>query len=229
MNESDFLALVDRAVLRVTADIGRIGHLVCTQSRSKNEPTIREPEMRTAFQQEAEASGVFYGIEVPTKHTYSFKGKSRRKALIDLAFLTSPIETDRDVIVEFKEGQPSGGLTGDSDELDYPTITKDVHKLWAEPARSGRCMFHICQAANAGTLPAVISKYNAVTLSAKRSASITISDHKGRANEYGGGWFILYVFVLRGRGTSLGSSLQRYRWSGTEWELERKAELVPSI
>ena len=54
MTEAEFIEFARSAALRATSNIGQIGHLVCTQANAKGEPTVREPEMRAAFQQEAE-------------------------------------------------------------------------------------------------------------------------------------------------------------------------------
>ena len=163
MTESEFIGFARSAASRATSNIGQIGHLVCTQANAKGEPKLREPERRVAFQQEAEERGLFYGIEVPTIHTYRFVdrvGEKRRRALVDFVLLGSDSTTaDRDVLVEFKQGQLNRVLPTEDTPLDYPKITKDLHKLWAEPGRHGRCIFHICQAADAGTLSAIGARY----------------------------------------------------------------------
>jgi len=52
---------------------GRIGGLALTQSLADRSPQIREPEMRHALAQEAEArKDVRSGIEVPARQTYRF-------------------------------------------------------------------------------------------------------------------------------------------------------------
>ena len=108
MTEAEFIELARATALRATSNIGQIGHLVCTQANGKQEPTLREPEMRSSFQQEAEERGLFYGIEVPTKYTYRFvdtEGQRRRRALVDFALLgAGAAAADRDVLVEFKQG-----------------------------------------------------------------------------------------------------------------------------
>jgi len=220
MTENEFQELVDSAVLRITANIGHIGYLVSTQWRNGNEPTLREPEIRTAFQLTAEDYQRYYGIEVPTRHTYRFEGEGYRRALIDFVLLTSSSHVDRDVILEFKEGQPAMVKTDELGAFDCPAITKDLHKLFAEPATSGRCMFHICQAAHSGTVPAVIRKYNEVTKSAKEKAAVTIANHVPMLSQHAGGWFFLYILVLHGRGQQQGWSLQRYSWNGMEWTVK---------
>ena len=133
MTEAEFLEFARSAALRATSNIGSIGHLVCMQANAKGEPTLREPEMRTAFQQEAEERGLFYGIEVPTHYTYRFTDKKRelrRRAPVDFALLGSDSTTaDRDVLVKFKRGQPNRVLPTEDTPQDYPMITKDLHKL----------------------------------------------------------------------------------------------------
>ena len=162
MTEDDFCGFVDQSVKRATDRIGRVGHLLCTQSANPRERKLREPEMRIAFQQEAEARNLFYGIEVPTTYPYRISGEGERCALIDFALLEDALDTDgrivRNVLMELKEGQPYKVRADESSAFDCPTITKDMHRLWAEPARFGRCIFHICQAADSGTPRGVAQK-----------------------------------------------------------------------
>ena len=233
MNEADFIVFTRSASLRATSNIGRIGHLVCTQANQKQEPTLREPEMRTAFQQEAEERGLFYGIEVPTVHAYRFttkEGIKERRALVDFALLGSASATaDRDVLVEFKQGQPNRVLPVGDTLLDYPKISKDLHKLWAEPGRHGRYMFHICQAADEGTLAAIEAKYNSVTQNAMNLASKTVGANSADAQKgiLSDRWFLLLVLVLHQRGSNTGSSLHSATWQGSHWEFQ-KPEPLPS-
>jgi hypothetical protein len=224
MTEAEFIEYARAAALRATSNIGQIGHLVCTQAKNPKEPILREPEMRTAFQQEAEAREMFYGIEVPTKYPYRFvdtEGQSRRRALVDFALLNSgEAKSDRNVLVEFKQGQPNRVLSKVDDSFDYPKITKDIHKLWAEPVRHGSCMFHICQAADRGTLAATEAKYNAVTQNAMNLASATISGNLEvlRDDTTSERWFLLLILVLHQRGETTGSFLHRATWQKDHWK-----------
>ena len=221
MTETEFLDFARNASSRATSNVGRVGHLICTQARNTKKPTLREPEMRTAFQQEAEERRLFYGIEVPTVYSYQFTGVGTRRALVDFALLASDTaKADRDVLVEFKQGQPNGVRSAVDDTFDYPKITKDLHKLWAEPVRHGRCMFHICQAANSGTLSAVQAKYNAVTQEAITRASKTMDENpESTAADFpSDAWFLLLILVLHQRGEKTGSFLHRATWEEKQWK-----------
>lgn len=105
MTENEFLDFARDAARLATSTPGTIGNLVLTQERTVNEPTLREPEMRTAFQLQANKVGHLYGIEVPTRENYIFTGKSERgrRALVDFALLdaASP-RTIRDVLIELR-------------------------------------------------------------------------------------------------------------------------------
>jgi len=177
---------------------------------------------------------------VPTNHTYRFvdkEGELQRRALVDFALLGSASATaDRDVLVEFKQGQPSGVRSVEDPSLDYPTITKDLHKLWAEPSLHGRCMFHICQAADEGcqadsrTFSAIEAKYNAVTQNAINLASKTTGGHSDLAAQDGNGpnrWFLLLILVLHQRGEKTGSSLNKATWDGSRWAFSEPELLLP--
>ena len=240
MTEAEFFEFARSAALRATSNIGRIGHLVCTQANKKQEPTLREPEMRTAFQQEAEERKLLYGIEVPTQYKYRFVdkvGTVRRRALVDFVLLGSdPATMDRDVLVEFKQGQPNRVLPTEDTPLDYPKITKDLHKLLAEPGCHGRCMFHICQAADEGcqadsrTFAAIEAKYNAVTQNAINLASKTTGGHSDLAAQDGNGpnrWFLLLILVLHQRGEKTGSYLHKATWDGSRWAFLKPELLSP--
>ena len=232
MTEAEFLDFARAAALRATRNIGRIGNLVCTQANAKGEPTLREPEMRTAFQQEAEEQGLFYGIEVPTRYTYRFttkEGTKQRRALVDFALLGSAsVTADRNVLVEFKQGQPNRILPTEDTPLDYPKITKDLHKLWAEPVRHGRCMFHICQAADSGTFSAIEAKYNAVTQNAISLAAETVGENPANAQDgiLSDCWFLLLILVLHQRGSSTGSFLHAGTWQGSHWKFDKPEPLL---
>lgn len=235
MTEAEFLEFTRSAALRATSNIGRIGHLVCTQANAKGEPTLREPEIRSAFQQEAEERGLYYGIEVPTNYTYRFtnkEGEKRRRALVDFALHGSDLErVNWDVLLEFKQGQPSVVRSGENAAPDYPTIRKDLHKLWGEPANYGRCMFHICRAADAGTLTAIKAKYNAVTHNSMNLASATMRAHSGPAAQGDNGhdrWFLLLILVLRQRDEQSGSFLHRATWDGSQWVFIKPEPLSPA-
>jgi len=171
---------------------------------------------------------------VPTNHTYRFvdkEGELQRRALVDFALLGSASATaDRDVLVEFKQGQPSGVRSVEDPSLDYPTITKDLHKLWAEPSLHGRCMFHICQAADAGTLAAIEAKYNAVTQNAINLSAETTGGHSDPAAQNGNGpdrWFLLLILVLHQRGEKTGSFLHKATWDGSRWAFSEPELLTP--
>lgn len=230
MTENEFFEFACRSAKRATSNFGRIGHLICTQKRSLLELTLREPEMRTAFQQEAEHSNVFYGIEVPTRHTYRFtntaNGTTYRRGLIDFALLDSPSATETpDVLVELKEGPPNWAQIIQEDKSaldDYPKITKDIHKMSAEPAKSGRCMLHICQAADSGTINALLKKYDAVTQRAMDSAIATVTRCSGQACD---GWFMLVILVVHQRGASKGSFIHRYSWANDHWNKSQTVQL----
>lgn len=228
MTESDFLDFARAAVRRIAVRPDRIGNLVLTQTRKGDEPTLREPEMRTALQQEADHRGLLYGIEVPTRHTYQFTGIGKRRALTDFALLDPETPNEvRDVLVELKEGQPSGKDAEVEGEVvaDSPAISKDLHKLRAERVRYGRCMLHICQAANAGTLPALVKKYDAAMRRALVSASATVGDTAAAHSqkEASEPWFILLILVLRQRGkanAAQGPRLYIGKWDGVGWTLQ---------
>ena len=85
-------------------------------------------------------------------------------------------------------------------------------------------MFHICQAAHAGTLAAIKAKYNAVTQEAMSLASKTMGANPGSAPDSitPHGWFLLLILVcisgatrwgrfcmLVHRGKTIGSSKKR--------------------
>ena len=73
MDAGQFKNFVKAAVIREVSGSGRIGGLALTQSLSDRSPRIREPEMRHALAQEAEArKDVRYGIEVQTRQSYRF-------------------------------------------------------------------------------------------------------------------------------------------------------------
>ena len=110
---------------------------------------VREPEARHVICQVLAKDRIYHGIEVPTIGLYRFSGKGKRRALIDLTIF----EGQRRLInIELKEGQPSK-----SDKKVNP-IEKDVEKLLCEDV-IGTAFFHILQASDRGTMPAIIKKY----------------------------------------------------------------------
>ncbi len=72
MNQDKFREFVVAASKQAINPVGKIGHLVLTQTVPTGEPEIREPEMRHALAQEAERRQLTYGIEVPTDLKYRF-------------------------------------------------------------------------------------------------------------------------------------------------------------
>lgn len=162
MTRDEFLSFARGAAHRAVSADGRMDCLVYTQVESE-QPKVREPELQFAFGMEAEALGLLYGVEVPTHELYRFtreEGLGRRRGCMDFVLLGAPTpDAARLVLAEFKEGQPST-LTDERGTY-CPAISKDLHKLLREPAASGKSMVHICHAANAGTLRAVLAKYDA--------------------------------------------------------------------
>ena len=117
------------------------------------------------------------------------------------------------------KGQPSGVRSVEDPSLDYPTITKDLHKLWAEPSLHGRCMFHICQAADSGRFSVIKDKYNAATQNALSLASETRRQNLGAAQDEteSDDWLVLLILVLHQRLGKTGSYLHRAKWDGSRW------------
>jgi len=231
VTETEFLTFIRAGALLATQVPGRVGYLVLTQERMRGEPTLREPELRTALQIQASLGKLLYGIEVPTFYSYSFAGNSGRKALTDIALLSGadPYDT-RSVLIELKEGQPavtistSGGLK----VVDVPAIRKDMHKLLAEPVMHGRCMLHICQATDQRTLPTLVAKYDAAT----RAAMLDMEKTRTAQPEIGRRlppppgdlWFLLIFLVLHQRGrefANLGACLHIGTWDGNHWNVKQ--------
>jgi hypothetical protein len=182
---------------------GRIGNLVLTQTNDSDEPVIREPEMRQAFclTLDKEDWELPYGIEVPTKRQYRFvdeTGGVKTSARHDLVVLTETEEGfARDVLFESKREQPK--LVSRPDRIDCPAISKDYRKLLMEEGKSGKCMFHICHAANRGTLLAVLEKYNAGfsrALAKSRADAATLGINLDQNEQC---WFALYILVVNDR------------------------------
>ena len=200
----EFLEFARGSALRATSSPGRVGHLVLTQTTATSERKLREPELRHALAQEAEARSLLYGVEVPTFHTYRFvkaPGDKQRAARTDFALLQAGMpDYSSAVLVELKEGQPGRGTT---DMLDCPAIRKDFEKLLREPATFGKAIIHICHAWDGGTIPGVLEKYNM----ALREAVLRVptkSDPEPWTKDKC--WFELLVLVLHRRGKD-GSSM----------------------
>ena len=207
MTAEEFLVFVRKTAHRATEHDGRVGNLVCTrtaQTVSRAEPKLREPELRVAMQQEAETCGQFYGIEVPTRYTYRFTGIGEigRRALTDFALLESSNPTaHRTVLVEFKAGQQRATDREGID--DYRKITKDLHKLLAEPAMYGCCMLHVCHAADDSTIEALKTTYTSAMKTARPLADATIQNNELVLRDHivgGTPWFLLLVLVVHQRG-----------------------------
>ena len=160
---------------------GRIGNLVLSVNK-RNESLIREPEMVYAFGRVLDGDGRRDGIEVPTVGLYRFTPRQGRKTIRARHDLVLFDGGERDVLVEFKKGQPGGKAS--------PAIGKDFQKLLREEVKSGKAMFHICHAAKQKTVPALIGKYNRA-LAAARAA---VAGHDLTHNERN--WFALYILVL---------------------------------
>lgn len=162
MEEATFRGLCVEVSKLAVAQPGRIGNLVLSVDGC-GESLIREPEMIHAFARTLDAKGDSYGIEVPTDGRYRFVdqvGERTMRARHDLVIFG---EAGPEVLVELKREQPA--TRGE----DYPAISKDLRKLLLEEAL-GKSMFHIFHASDAGTLPAVLSKY--VAAFAFASASV---------------------------------------------------------
>ncbi len=84
---------------------GRIGNLVLSVNK-RNESLIREPEMVYAFGRVLDGDGRRYGIEVPTVGLYWFTPRQGRKTIRARHDLVLFDGGERDVLVEFKKGQP---------------------------------------------------------------------------------------------------------------------------
>jgi hypothetical protein len=203
MDQATFHELCHQASQLAVIAEGRISNLVLTQANDGDEPTIREPEMRHAFclTLESDRWRLPYGIEVPTKRRYRFvdeTGENKTTARHDLVLLAD-VEgaLKRDVLFESKREQPS--LVARPGGIDCPAISKDYRKLLMEEGESGKCMFHICHAADRGTLPAVLEKYNAGFTNAHArsltdAATLGVDlSHNERC------WFALYILVVNDR------------------------------
>jgi hypothetical protein len=208
VNQADFVSFVAAAARRAVGHT--VGRLVLTRTR-KGEPVLREPEMRHALAQEAEArhEPLHYGIEVPTKEVYRFTlepGDGEVSARHDFVVLAEARhDAARMNLVELKREQPE--VTRGAAGTDCPKIRKDLQKLLLEPALDGKCMLHLFHAAKSGTIPSVLTKYNAAMPQAIRRAREAIR----RAREAttrdplpdlaaDRSWFSLFILVVRQRG-----------------------------
>ena len=208
MNQADFVSFVAAASRRAVGHA--VGRLLLTQSATNGEPMLREPEMRHALAQEAEArpEPLHYGIEVPTREVYRFTlepGDAQTSARHDFAVLAAArSDAARLNLVELKREQPE--MKPGADGADCPKIRKDLEKLLLESAVDGKCMLHLFHAAHRDTIPSVLDKYNAAMRQAIRRARDAIA----RAREAttrdplpdlaaDASWFSLLVLVVRRR------------------------------
>lgn len=191
-----------------------MGCLVYTQTESA-QPKLREPELQFAFGMQAEALGLLYGVEVPTRELYRFTredGLGRRRGCMDFVLLGAPTpDAARLVLTEFKEGQPST-LTDERGTY-CPAISKDLEKLLREPAASGKSMVHICHAANAGTVQAVLAKYNAGLKRAVEKVLVEQDPGAGSPWDADICWFEFLLLIAHQRGKIGGGRPCLYRLS----------------
>ena len=181
MDRDAFHELCHQASHLAVKEPGRIGNLVLSLNE-RGESIIREPEVLYAFCRTLDTDRRAYGVEVPTFGLYRFvkkDGVKTMRARHDLVLVESG---KRDVLIEFKKGQPGG--------TNSPTIGKDFQKLLREDATSGKAMFHICQAAKKRTIPALIKKYNV----AFADARTIVAGHDLSHNDEK--WFALYILVM---------------------------------
>ena len=160
----------------VSKSHGHYGNIVFPQQRS-NRPVVREPEIRDVFGRYLMLEMVFYGIEVPTKLKYGFKGVGKTAARTDLAIFSSlqdGIDNKPLINIEFKEGQPT-----------VNQIEKDWQKLIAEPV-NGICFFHVLQNCNSRTIQRLLDKYEDAYKKALSKPQNTIKDK----------WLIIFLLIL---------------------------------
>lgn len=186
MKSDQFRELCRDASRLATTQPGKIGNLVLSKDE-RGESLIREPEMLYAFGRtiEGRPQPVPYGIEVPTIGLYRFttkKGEKVRRALHDLVLFEGGA---RDVLIEFKKGQPGGKAA--------PAIAKDLQKLLREKAASGKVMFHICHAADSRTLRRLLDKYNDALTEARNAVAAHDLTHNDAR------WFAFYILALTDR------------------------------
>jgi hypothetical protein len=187
-----------RQASRLAAGVpGRIGNLVLSVD-DRGESVIREPEMLHAFCRILDAGEHSYGIEVPTDGRYRFVdqvGERTMRARHDLVIFG---QSGPEVLVELKREQPAA--KGE----DFPAISKDLRKLLLEEA-GGKCMFHLCHASDAGTLPAVIKKYVAAFAFAMASVDAREVERVSSPS-----WFAFYLVALHDRNDNQQAVLRRF-------------------
>jgi len=202
VDQQAFRSFVREAAIRAVRTPHVIGRLVLTQTEPNGEPKLREPEMRHALAQEAEARGdLNSGIEVPTVETYRFvddDGDRETSARHDFAvFGGNTAAASRLVLLELKKDQPD--TDGSSTEPDCPKVRKDFQKLILERAQWGKAMLHILHAADHDSVPAVLQKYNAGIKWALRLAAPVAAARQNRDPLEDGCWFTLFILVVRRR------------------------------
>jgi hypothetical protein len=215
MTNDEFLSFARGAGLRAVKTYGRMGCLIYSQEES-GQLKVREPELRIAFGLEAQDEEILYGIEVPTHFKYRFTkepGTDRRSGCMDFVVFDapSPEVSHRDVLVEFKEGQPS--WSKDKEGEDCAAIKKDLHKRLVEPALSGKSMFHVRHAADRDTVPRILAKYE---VALRRAAHDTLQQHQaGVGPEWFQEecWFEFLLLVEQRRGKVGGNRPHLYRLS----------------
>jgi hypothetical protein len=201
MDAVQFRDFVKGSAFRTVRGNGRIGGLVLTQTVNRA-PKIREPEMRHALAQEAEArNNVLYGIEVPTRQRYRFTtvpGNGTVAARHDFVVMKEPCPAAARLnLMELKEGQRGGPvLAADADCL---PIRKDFQKLMLEVAEQGKSIMHILQAVDADTISSLLGKYNiavrrAVSLPREQARLLSIPDPLLDSV-----WFTLFILVVHHR------------------------------
>ena len=207
MNREDFREFVRDASMRAVEEPNSISHLVLTQTNEKGEPKIREPEMRHALAQEAEArTTVHYGIEVPTKEGYRFtlaRGDKETSARHDFVVMAADwYHAPRENLVELKKDQPAKA-TG-SPQLDYPAVRKDFQKLLLETATHGKSMLHILHASKKNSIPRVLAKYNVALREALTRSVAAAAAHNLPSPLADPSWFSLFLLVVWRRGKTHG-------------------------
>jgi hypothetical protein len=179
-----------------------IGYLRLTQfyRESACEHKIREPEMRQALIQEAEARCFPYSVEMPTDQAYRFTplpGDGRRRGLHDFALVPEDERQRRPLVrVEFKEGPLSARRDEAGRPTDVPALSKDLRKLLLEESTDGRAVLHVLQAANGKTLSALLQKYEV----ALRTAQATLAREYPEEAVNRATWFSVLFLIVRHRG-----------------------------
>ncbi len=160
VTREDLINIFKEVSTKLSENPDRCGTLLYTQ-KSK----IREPEATHVLAIVISKNNIHFGLEVPTKKKYKFKGKSPRSASIDLA-----IEPDgKQINVELKEGQNE-------------TLKKDFEKLLREDVEGG-AFFHILKNSDSGTLPSLFNKY--------KNAYNKLINVEGKKSK----WFSLFIFI----------------------------------